>query len=83
MKANVGERLHVAFQLLKTKDGMVGVIETGLDQGYTTRCLVTHPQQLHDVLYEISEALKQHGKKITHFPNRHGDIFKQHVLKDF
>ena len=83
MKDNVGERLHIAFQLLKTKEGIVGVIETGIDQGFTTRCLITQPQQLQDVLFEITEALKQHGKKLTHFPERHGDIFQQYVLKDY
>lgn len=83
MKTHIGERLHIAFQLIKTKEGMVGVIETGVDSGYTTRSFLTQPQQLNDVLFEIGEALKQHGKKITHFPNRHGDIFKQFELKDF
>jgi hypothetical protein len=83
MKTNIGERIHVAFQLLKTKEGMVGAIETGIDGGFTTRSLITHPQQLLDVIYEINEAIKQHGKKITHFPDRHSDIFKQHTLKDF
>lgn len=83
MKYQVGERLHIAFQLLHTNKGVIGVIETGVDQGYTTRCLITQPQQLHDVVFEIGEVLRQHGKNITHFPDRHGDIFKQHVLKDF
>lgn len=83
MKTHILERLHVSFQLLKTKEGVIGVIETGIDHGFTTRSLITQPQQLQDVLFEIGEALKQHGKKITHFPERHGDIFKQHLLKDF
>ena len=83
MKTHIGERLHVSFQLLKTNKGMIGVIETGVDQGFITRSLITQPQQLHDVLFEINEAMKQHGKNITHFPERHGDIFNQHELKDF
>jgi len=83
MKSNIGERLNLSIQLITTRYGIIGAVETGTDESYTTRTILTQPQQIHDILFEVVEAVKQHAKKITHYPKHHDDIFEQFKLKDF